>query len=209
MTAKKKTIQKKAAKKAAPAKVKTAQKKAAVSVAKKSAAPKKPPIKKASPAVKARVSEKNQLVKDLVAGMGNLSVDQLKKMKNSMKVSSINEQIEELNQHRIKTLSPYAQTGSYNYPMDKNTIDVQEGEDGSFFIIVINNFRNFFSRAELKKIVTVCQGAENETEACRRLFGWFARERSDVIKNTKIIDDRDQALATIYNFLIEHYSVKE
>lgn len=93
-------------------------------------------------------------------------------------------------------------------PGNKYTIDVKESEDGSYYILVINNARNFFTLEEMRKIVRLCHDAPDEREACRRLHGWFQERRKDVLIDTKITGPGDPAILTMYRFLKGRYRVK-
>ncbi len=89
---------------------------------------------------------------------------------------------------------------------DKYSIDVTEGQDNRYFVIKVNNYRNFFSLEEMRKIVRLCHDAQDERDGAARLFGWFKVNRNDVIINTKIEGSLDPALATIYNYLVNTYT---
>lgn len=92
---------------------------------------------------------------------------------------------------------------------DKFTIDVKEADDNSYFILIINNARNFFSRDEMRQLARMCQAAQNESEASQRLFAWFSQKRKDVLFDTSIDGVKDPALITMYNFIKNRYTVKE
>lgn len=104
-----------------------------------------------------------------------------------------------------KPAAPAAKPG----PGNKYTIDVKESEDGSYYILVINNARNFFTLDEMRKIVQLCHGSPDEREACRRLYGWFQEKRKDVLIDTKVTGPGDPAILTMYRFLKGRYRVKE
>ena len=93
-------------------------------------------------------------------------------------------------------------------PANKTDIDVKEADDGSSFIIIINNARNFFSLDEMRKLVAICHGADGEGEGARRLYGWFSQHRKDVLIDTKISSPVDQALVTMYRFIKGRYALK-
>ncbi|MBN1533786.1 MAG: hypothetical protein JXA20_14040 [Spirochaetes bacterium] len=91
---------------------------------------------------------------------------------------------------------------------DKGSMEIVEGEKSSHFIFVINNYRNFFSLEEMRKIVALCHAASDARDGAMRLYSWFKRERIDVINNTAIDGPGDQALATMYKAIIAKYTVK-
>ncbi len=92
--------------------------------------------------------------------------------------------------------------------MDKYSIDVLEGPDNRYFVLTVNNYRNFFALEEMRNIVKACHQAAGEREGMQRLYHWFRNFRQDVINNTKIEGPSDPALKTIYNYLVSTYTVK-
>jgi hypothetical protein len=103
---------------------------------------------------------------------------------------------------KAKKAAP-ARTGA-----DKNSMEIVEGEKSSHFIFVINNYRNFFSLEEMRKIVALCHSAADAGDGATRLYSWFKRERVDVINNTAIDGPGDRALITMYKAVISKYAVK-
>jgi len=92
---------------------------------------------------------------------------------------------------------------------DKYSIQVKEGDDGSYFMIGVNNYRSFFARDEMKKLVRMCHASKDSRDASRRMYAWFDRERGDILYNTDINGPTDPALETIYNYIIKTYDVKD
>lgn len=85
---------------------------------------------------------------------------------------------------------------------------VEEGKDGNHFIIVMRNYRNFFSRDEMKKVVRLCQSAGDAREAARGMYGWFQANRLDVVNNSMLSGGTDPILERIYEIIISAYTVK-
>ncbi len=94
-------------------------------------------------------------------------------------------------------------------PLDKFSVDVTEGKDGSYFMIGINKYRIFMARDEMKKLVRLCHLSKDAKDAGQRMFNWFKKDRGDVLYNADIEGPSDPALTTIYNYLIRTYTVKE
>ncbi len=92
--------------------------------------------------------------------------------------------------------------------MDKYSIDVLEGPDNRYFVLTVNNYRNFFALEEMRSIVKACHQAAGEQEGMQRLYHWFKNFRQDVINNTKIEGPSDPALKTIYAYIVSTYTVK-
>ncbi len=91
---------------------------------------------------------------------------------------------------------------------DKYSIDVLEGPDNRYFVLTVNNYRNFFALEEMRNIVKACHQASGEEEGMQRLYHWFRNFRQDVITNTKIEGPSDPALKTIYDYIVSTYTVK-
>jgi hypothetical protein len=91
---------------------------------------------------------------------------------------------------------------------DKYSIDVVEGPENRYFVLTINNYRNFFALEEMRHIVKACHQSTGEQDGIQRLYHWFKNFRQDVITNTKIEGPSDPALATIYNYIVSTYTLK-
>jgi hypothetical protein len=92
---------------------------------------------------------------------------------------------------------------------DKSKIEVKEALDSTYFIIKINGANNFFSLEEMRKVVKVCGYASNEKDGAANLYAYLSKNRVDVINDTSIYGPDDQALKTIYNYLVSNYKVKQ
>jgi len=92
---------------------------------------------------------------------------------------------------------------------DKKTITIEEADDLRHFIIVLNGARNFFSKEEMKKIVKICHVSDDKKDAAGRLLNWLDKNRQDVIKNTCIEGKNDEALFSIYKYIVTHYTTAE
>ena len=153
-------------------------------------------------------SEKNELLNQLKKLIKDLNEEGLLYMIKQAQVLLYNIQVEKINEER-RRLATSDQMRGKTAKSDKYTIDIKEADDDSHFIIIINNYRNFFDREEMRKIVRICHASEDESDASRRLFNWFSKNRIDVLNNTDIDGVNDPALATIYNFLIKRYAVRD
>jgi len=92
---------------------------------------------------------------------------------------------------------------------NKTTIDVKEADDGSSFILIINNARNFFALDEMRKLVGICHAATSETDAAGRLYNWFVQYRKDILIDTDIESAADPPLATMDRFIKGKYALKQ
>ena len=80
---------------------------------------------------------------------------------------------------------------------------------GNSFVIVVEKARNFFDLSEMRTLVNICHAASDEKDAAARLYRWLAEHRKDVLIDSRIANALDIALASIYRYLVSHYSVRQ
>ncbi|HQP50066.1 MAG TPA: hypothetical protein PKX12_15180 [Spirochaetota bacterium] len=173
----------------------------------KKPAPKKPAISK----------EKKALLADLAKIADSLEEESIKFLVAQGQVMLQNKKIQEIRaEQKERTERKPAEPiegkigpGRKFKGSDKESIDIVESASGSSFVLLINNYRNFFDRDEMRRIVKICHSADDERDGMSRLHGWFAKNRKDVLTNTDITGSGDRALATMYNAIITTYAVKE
>ncbi len=177
--------------------------------------PKKPAPKKKTAGTKAKKSpkkkndpQKNSLIKQLNSIIEVLDEKGLIFLIRQAQILQYNMNIDIHNEATQKTAKP--ETAAADRPgMTKYSMEIVEGKDNSHFILVLNGHRNFFALDEMKKIVQICHASTNAEDASIRLYGWFSNNRKDVINNTKISNQRDPALNTIYTEIIKKYTIKD
>ncbi len=86
------------------------------------------------------------------------------------------------------------------------TAAIEEGKDGTFFIIILNGYRNFFSLEEMRRLVKVCHGTDNAAIAASRIYTWLEGGRFDVLRNSRIASSNDAALIAVWEKIISTYS---
>jgi hypothetical protein len=173
-------------------------------VKKTAAAKRASPPRAAAPAIPAK---KKALLDQLMKVSGELDEKGVAFLVQQARVLEHNLQVERLGRERKET-----QAGGLLQPgvrTNKTSMEVKEADDGSSFVIVINNARNFFARDEMRRLVSICHASSDAADAGRRLYNWLALHRKDVLIDTDIGGATDQALATIYTYLISHYAVKD
>lgn len=85
-------------------------------------------------------------------------------------------------------------------------VDIEEGPNASHFVLILNGQRKMFSRAEMGKIVNICQVASNKSDGSERLFTWLKRNRTDVLLDLEIQSRGNPLLAALYQFLKKRYT---
>ena len=88
-------------------------------------------------------------------------------------------------------------------------VEIVERGDGKHFFIVVRGYRIYFTREEMRKLVKICQLAQNSTDASQRLYNWFKRFRSDLLVDGGIASARNPYLEDLYSKLISTYRVGE
>jgi hypothetical protein len=83
---------------------------------------------------------------------------------------------------------------------------VEEGKDGTYFIVILKGYRHIFGLEEMRNLVKTCYAATTAAEAGPRLFAWFERERRDIIMNSKIADQRDTCLSALREVIVSTYA---
>lgn len=84
--------------------------------------------------------------------------------------------------------------------------EVEEGKDGTYFIVILKGYRHIFGLEEMRNLVRACYAATTAAEAGPRLFAWFERERRDIIMNSKIADQRDSCLSALREKIVSTYA---
>lgn len=140
----------------------------------------------------------NLLLKKLDVESLNFLYEQAKVLLHNLEVKKLQQEFDELD---VKTIT--AKQKGYS----KDKLEVVEADDLRHFIFVINGARNFFSRDEMRKIVKLCHSAPTVKDGMRMLYHWFETNRKDVIIDTAIDGPHDKALETIYNHIINNYTV--
>ena len=90
------------------------------------------------------------------------------------------------------------------------SFDVQvERTKDDFFIIQMDQVRVFFNRGELRELTRICHAAANATAGARRMYAWFAKERSDLLADAGINTERSPYLINLYQIIVSTYTVKK
>ncbi len=140
----------------------------------------------------------NLLLKKLDEESLSFLYEQAKVLLHNLGVQKLQQEFNELD---VKTITGKRQQ------LSKDKLEVVEADDLRHFIFVINGARNFFSRDEMRKIVKLCHSAPTVKDGMRMLYHWFEKNRKDVIIDTAIDSPHDTALETMYNHIVNNYTV--
>lgn len=166
--------------------------------------PKRPPRSK----ITEHSEEKKELLKILKGIIEDIDENGLVFLIKQAKILLRNIKMDYIN-GEVQKLMSTDEEDSVDPHKHKHEMEIIETGDSGSFIFVINKTRKMFSLDEMKKIVKICRSAENENDAVKRLYKWFSDNRSDALYDISIKNARDPALGTIYNHIINTYTLKE
>jgi hypothetical protein len=61
----------------------------------------------------------------------------------------------------------------------------------------------------MRQIVRVCHAASDETDASKRLYNWFYKNRRDLLVDCMVESSGDPHLTHLYHKVIKTYKLKE
>lgn len=166
--------------------------------AKKTAAKKSSPGKKL-PAKTKQKSLEEQLRNEIRAMTLTLDANSLKKLLQDATILAHNERV--FNDFNVNK----GQAGQRGHSV---LAEVEEGRDGTYYIIILNSYRNFLSLEEMRRLVKLCRSAEDARDAANRLYAWVATDRRDIRKNSKIADQDDPSLPALWEKVVRGYDLK-
>ena len=184
-------------------------------MAKKSAGSKSSnPLKKSAPAKKESVKSKARN-KGRATGKGKALRDELVAQIHAMALTLDEDSLRNLlqdaailahNERVLRDFNVQKEKAGPRRPMVR--AGVEEGRDGTYFIIILNNYRNIMSMEEMRGLVKLCRSAANAGDAARRLYAWIERDRRDIKKNSKIADHTDPSLPDLWKKVVSTYTIK-
>jgi hypothetical protein len=118
-----------------------------------------------------------------------------------------NQNVRELNKKSGASESGKSEKHSQEEKPD-HEVEIVEKNNGEHFYIIVGGARVFFTRDEMRSLVKICHASEDEFDASRRLYGWFSRERKDLLIDGRISINTHPSLKSIYRNLISTYKVK-
>ncbi|MBN2534065.1 MAG: hypothetical protein JXB88_14340 [Spirochaetales bacterium] len=193
----KKTVQKKTGK------TKTTQKK----IVKKT--PGKPVRKKA---VK-KESQREKLEKELKGLLKKIDAEGLIFLLKQARVMIHNVQVDKINREIVEYESKRkTKTGGKSIKPTKSraaAVEIEEINQGKSFFIRLNNARKIFNLDEMRSLVSICHGADDEIQAGMRIYRWLKSNRIDVLSDCNIAGNGDPHLAVLYKMIISKYKTKE
>jgi hypothetical protein len=87
-------------------------------------------------------------------------------------------------------------------------VSVTRRGETSFFITMTGT-RVFFNRQEMRELTRISHKATDAADGARRLHRWFARERSDFLKDTGASRAGDPRLQELWRIIVSTYKAPE
>ena len=152
-------------------------------------------------------SEWESLAKELRSLIPKLDEEGLAFLVEQAQVHLYNLQVDALNKTLIKSQQRAAAKNAAAKSAGKGTAktsspsdgfsDIKMSDTGSSYYIVYKTEWIMFSSAEMVKLVKIAGGEGTDLEIKERLFNWFARERTDLLRSAGIADKFDSKLKSL------------
>jgi hypothetical protein len=146
--------------------------------------------------------EREALARELRALIPKLDSEGLSFLIEQAQVHLYNMQVEELNKSLVRTKS-----GAAAKPAKSGDSLRLEGS-GSSYYIVYNNDWIMFSRDEMTHIVRIISAPGTDLEIRERLYGWFERERRDVLVSSPMADKFDEKLKALVALIKKTFKLR-
>ena len=167
------------------------------------------------PTTKPKSSQKKQPQNpaklELISILNDLNQDEINWLITQAQTLVYNHKVEELNKSarnlaESKNKSKNKPTSPDGIPPE-NTIDIVQAGSKKNFNILLGNARLFLNLQELKALVKIASAAEDSGDGAGRLYRWFTKERSDILKDGGISNPVDKRLKVIYSILKDRFTV--
>ncbi|RKX89365.1 MAG: hypothetical protein DRP70_03905 [Spirochaetes bacterium] len=151
---------------------------------------------------------------ELISILDGLNLDEINWLNTQAQTMVYNHKVEELNKsarnladskkHMKTAASP--KTGSSKNAVN-DTVDIIQAGGPKNFNILLGNSRLFLNLQELKALVKIAVAANDSGDGAGRLYRWFSKERSDILKDGGISNPADKRLKVIYSILKDRFTV--
>ncbi|MCL1815797.1 MAG: hypothetical protein FWG27_08285 [Treponema sp.] len=137
----------------------------------------------------------------------NFLIEQAQVHLYNMQVDALNETLVK-SQERAKTAAAKS-AGKKTAKGSAGFSEIKVSESGSSYYIVYKTEWIMFSKEEIVKLVQIAGGQGTDLEIKERLFNWFARERSDLLRSAGIANKFDNKLKTLAGLLKKNFKVRK
>jgi len=164
----------------------------------------KPKASQKKPVQNKAKAELSAILDELAADEINWLITQAKTMLYNHKVEEVNKAAQNLADSKNKSKSKPASSDN-SHP--ENMIDIVQTGSKKSFNILLGNARLFINLEELKALVKIAAAANDSGDGSGRLYRWFSKERSDILKDGGIGSPADKSLRVIYSILKDRFTV--
>ena len=165
---------------------------------------KKPSLK--SPKAHSQNRELENLAKELKSLIPKLDEDGLAYLIEQAQIHLYNMQVDALNKTLIKSeerkaAKAPAKSGKTAEGKKEGFSEIKASESGASFYIIYKTEWIMFSRDEMIKLVKIASGEGTDLDIKERLFNWFTRERTDLLRSAGIANKFDNKLLSLGKLL--------
>jgi hypothetical protein len=180
--------------------------------AKKPVKPKKPPVPRRASAKKphTKVKPANRVPAPPKAKtLRDKMLEQISALALTLEDNSLKKLLQDaaILAHNERVLRDFIEGKDRPAPQTQSVLAaVEEGKDGTYFIVILKGYRHIFGLEEMRNLVKTCYAAGSAAEAGPRLFAWLERERRDITMNSKIADQKDSCLSALREVIVSTYA---
>jgi hypothetical protein len=153
-------------------------------------------------------ADNKKLIKELTGLLSQIDTEGLLYLKQQAGVIIHNQAVNELNDARAMVPAGKkapAKTAAKKAPAKKPPVGIHVEQSGKNFIIVTEKSRSFFSLAEIKSLVRICEQTDSKT-AGAALYLWMKKERGDFLSNAGIAMPMDAKMVQLAQYLRDNFS---
>ena len=159
-----------------------------------------------------KLSEKDNLAKELKSLISKLDEDGLAFLVKQAHVHLYNMQVDALNKTIIKDEkrknSSITKTKKPVKAKEAGFIDIEVSPSGSGYHMLFGTQWIAFTKNEISAMVKIAFSEGSDLEVRSRLYTWLSRERSDLLNTASIADKFDQKLTPLILLLRKNFKIQ-
>ncbi len=163
-------------------------------------------LKKVSAEKTALLKELRKLISDIDESGLIFLIEQARVIQYNAQVETFNRELAKKRAESLPLSGEIPTAGSA--ALGEGAISIEEGTGKKHFIVNIHGSRKFFVIDELRQLVKICEGTEDQREGAQRLYRWFSRDRGDVLSDAGIGSAANPILQDLFRLLKNKYKSK-
>jgi phage I-like protein len=172
---------------------------------------------KSSAKPKAKKSEREAMANELKTLIPKLDeeglaflIEQAQVHLYNMQVIALNETMNKSQERKNAAAAKSAKSGTKGAGADSGGFsEIKVSDSGSSYYIVYKTEWIMFSKDEMISLVKIAAAPGTDLEIKERLFNWFSRERSDLLRSAGISAKFDNKLKSLAQLLKKNFKVKK